>query len=78
MLPKAKPLPDMARMLTGLVGLQTATSELRTLLKRFANGQSMDVVFDAANALILHSNNDEGLRESFKSVDAYLRKVTLS
>lgn len=56
-------------------GLQTMTTGLRTLLERFANGQSMYVVFDAADALIKDAKNDEGLREWFKSVDAYLRKV---
>ncbi|KZP14441.1 hypothetical protein FIBSPDRAFT_912787 [Athelia psychrophila] len=68
---------DSHGALTGQDGLQTATSELRTLLERFAGGQSMDVVFDAANALIEDAKADEGLREWFKSVDAYLRKVLL-
>jgi hypothetical protein len=56
-------------------GLQTATSELRTLLERFANGQSMDIIFDAANVLIDDANKDEELREWFKTLNSYVRKV---
>jgi hypothetical protein len=48
-------------------GLKTATSELITLFERFANGQSMDTVPDA--------NKGAELREWFKSLDAYVRKV---
>jgi hypothetical protein len=36
------------------------------LLERFANGKSMDIIFDAANALIDDTNKDEELRELFK------------
>ncbi|KIM80670.1 hypothetical protein PILCRDRAFT_9478 [Piloderma croceum F 1598] len=49
--------------------LKTATSELRTLLKRFANGQSMVIIFDAANTLIDDANKDE------ESLNSYVRKV---
>jgi hypothetical protein len=56
-------------------GLKTATSELITLLESFANGQSMYIVFDAANALIDDANKDAELREWFKSLNAYVRKV---
>ena len=56
-------------------GLKTATSELRTLLERFANGQSMDIIFDAANALIDDANKDEELRQWFKNLNAYVHKV---
>lgn len=55
--------------------MQDAISEIRTLLERFANGQSMSVIFDAFNALADDANRDEGLRDWFKSVDAYIRKV---
>ena len=56
-------------------GLRTATLELRTLLERFANGQSMNIIFDAANALIDDANKDEELRKWFKNLNAYVRKV---
>jgi hypothetical protein len=42
--------------------LKIATSELRTLLERFANGKNMDIVFDAAKALIDDANEDTELR----------------
>lgn len=67
---------DSHAALTSDGGLQTATSELRTLLERFANGKSMDIVFDAANALIDDANKDQELRDWFKSLDAYVRKVS--
>jgi hypothetical protein len=50
-------------------GLKTATSELRTLLERFANGQSMNIIFDAANTSIDVVNNGEELREWFRSLN---------
>lgn len=56
--------------------LQQATSELRTLLERFANGMSMDVIGDAMHALWEDAQKDEELRDWFRSVDAYLRKVS--
>ena len=38
----------------------------------------MDIIFDAANALIEDTKHDEGLREWFSNVDAYVRKVRSS
>jgi hypothetical protein len=35
----------------------------------------MDIIFDAANALIEDANKDEELREWFKSLNSYVRKV---
>jgi hypothetical protein len=46
---------------------QAATSELQILLERFANRQSMDVIFDAANVLIDDANMDEELKEWFNT-----------
>lgn len=51
---------------------------LRTLLERFANEQGMDVVLDAADALIPDAKHNKGLREWFSSVDEYVRKVRAS
>jgi hypothetical protein len=56
-------------------GLKTATAELRTLLERFANGQSMDIIFDVANTLIDDAIKDEELRDWFKSLNSYVRVV---
>jgi hypothetical protein len=50
-------------------------TELRTLLERFANYKSLDVIIDAINALNDDTRRDQGLREWFQSVDAYIRKV---
>ena len=57
--------------------LKTATSELRTLLEPFANGQSMDIIFNAAN-LINNAQRDEELRNWFKELNAYICKVRSS
>lgn len=41
---------------------QSAETLLRTLLERFANGASMQPIFDAVNALYLAARNDSALR----------------
>lgn len=51
-------------------------SELRTLLERFANGASMDGVFDASNALIDDARRDEEFRNWFHRLNTYIRKVS--
>jgi hypothetical protein len=43
-------LDSKARAVMQDGGLRNATSELRALLERFANGQSMNMIFTAANA----------------------------
>ena len=50
-------------------------AELRTLLERFANYKLMDIVVDAINALVDDTRRDQGLRDWFKSIDVYIRKV---
>ncbi|KAF8263795.1 hypothetical protein EI94DRAFT_1772841 [Lactarius quietus] len=57
--------------------LHKATSQIRTLLERFANGKSMDVIIDAINTLIDDARTDEEFRRWFQSVGAYSRKVLL-
>ena len=57
--------------------LQQATTELRHLLERFANGQSIDPILDATNVLIDDANRDPEFRDWFRDVDAYIRKVCL-
>ncbi|KAI0311876.1 hypothetical protein OF83DRAFT_1068125 [Amylostereum chailletii] len=68
---------DSHGKLTSDANLQDAWSGLRLLLERFANGQSMDPIFDAVSRLIEDARNDEEFRDWFKSVDAYSRKVLL-
>jgi len=65
------------RALTGDEALKAAFYELRTLLERFANGRSLDVILDAVNLLSDDARDDEELRSWFHSVDAYIRKVLL-
>jgi len=56
---------------------QRAENELRTLLERFANGQSMQPIFDAVNQLYVDAQNDSELRHFFSELDAYIRQVLL-
>ena len=51
--------------------------QIRTLLERFADGKSMDIIIDAINDLIDDAKHDEEFRQWFQSVDAYSRKVLL-
>jgi hypothetical protein len=57
--------------------LNLAIAELRTLLERFANNKSLDLIIDAINALVDDTHRDQGLREWFKSIDVYIRKILL-
>jgi hypothetical protein len=57
--------------------LKQSVSELRTLLKRFANGQSIDPILNAFNVLVDDTCKDPELREWFKNVDSYVHKVLL-
>ncbi|KAK4699364.1 hypothetical protein P7C70_g6896, partial [Phenoliferia sp. Uapishka_3] len=54
---------------------QQAEFELRTLLERFANGQSMQPILDAVNQLYTDAKNDQELTSWFKQLDAYVRRV---
>ncbi|KAF8749124.1 hypothetical protein RHS01_10322 [Rhizoctonia solani] len=66
-----------AKNVTSDPSLRLATRELRTLLERFANGQSMDPILDATGALWDDAQKDEGLRAWFRKMDEYVRKVLL-
>jgi hypothetical protein len=57
--------------------LRQAISELRQLLERFANGQSMDLIFDAVNALNDDARRDEEFRRWFKRLHTFMRKVCM-
>jgi hypothetical protein len=43
--------------------------------ERFANGQSLDGIINAVQNLSNDAKNDEGLRNWFKELDEYVRKV---
>ncbi|KAL7283990.1 hypothetical protein ACG7TL_001263 [Trametes sanguinea] len=68
---------ESGQQLTGDGSLQQATSELRTLLERFANGKSLSIIGDAMQQLYRDAQQDEELRQWFRDVDAYTRKVLL-
>lgn len=55
--------------------LNRTSGEMRTLLERFANGKSLDGVFDAISKLWEDANNDEELRHWWDRVDKFVRKV---
>ncbi|KAF9457296.1 hypothetical protein BDZ94DRAFT_1326382 [Collybia nuda] len=57
--------------------LKNAIAEIRTLLERFANGKSMGIIVDAFNVLADDARRDQQLKNWFRSVDAYVRKVLL-
>ena len=52
---------------------QNATAELRSILERFANGQSMQPIFDSVDQLYTDAKNDDGLRSWFRELDHYVR-----
>ncbi len=56
--------------------VKEATSELRTLLERFANGRSLGTIGEAMQTLYDDAQQDEELRKWFRSVDTYVRKVS--
>ncbi|EMD31027.1 hypothetical protein CERSUDRAFT_120157, partial [Gelatoporia subvermispora B] len=68
---------DAHQQATSDNSLQQATSELRALLERFANGMSLDVIGDAMRALYDDAQQDEELRNWFHQCDAYARRVLL-
>ncbi|PFH46331.1 hypothetical protein AMATHDRAFT_70122 [Amanita thiersii Skay4041] len=57
--------------------LKLATSELRTLLERFADGMSLAIIIESVNVLVDDARRDKGLRDWFHDVHAYIRKVLL-
>lgn len=54
--------------------LQKARYELKTLLENFADGASMDDMFDAANNLIADANDDPEFSRWAKHLDQFIRK----
>ncbi|EKM56742.1 uncharacterized protein PHACADRAFT_91847 [Phanerochaete carnosa HHB-10118-sp] len=68
---------DSHQQLTSDNSLQQATSELRTLLERFANGMSLGIIGDAVHDLYEDAQKDDELRDWFKQCDAYIRKVLI-
>ncbi|KAG2367086.1 hypothetical protein BDR07DRAFT_1272922 [Suillus spraguei] len=57
--------------------LNATMSELRTLLERFANGLSMNDIFDASNALIDDARRDDEFRNWFHRLNTYIRKASV-
>ncbi|KAG6908916.1 hypothetical protein DXG01_002797 [Tephrocybe rancida] len=61
----------------GEESLKRSISEIRTLLERFANGQSMEPILDAFRALSDDARQDSELRDWFQDVNRYVHKVLL-
>ncbi|CED82968.1 Protein of unknown function DUF4449 [Phaffia rhodozyma] len=56
---------------------QQAYGEMKTLLERFADGESMDRIVDAVNNLYVDAQNDRELSAWFRKLDSYVRKCLL-
>lgn len=54
--------------------LQMAEADLKTLIERFANGTSLDDLFDSVNQIYRDADKDPELKGWFKKTDAYIRK----
>lgn len=54
-----------------------ASLQFRTLLERFANGQSMQPMWDAIDDMYTDSVNDQGLRNWYNRLNDYIHKVLL-
>jgi len=57
--------------------LNQALNELRTLLERFANGCSFQTIIEPINQLIDDAQQDESLKDWFRSCDGFMRKTLL-
>ncbi|KAH9958918.1 hypothetical protein BC827DRAFT_1135468 [Russula dissimulans] len=68
---------EAGSQVTGDDSFRTSVTQIRTLLERFANGKSMDVIIDAINELIDDAKDDEEFRQWFQAVDAYAHNVLL-
>ncbi|KAG8928965.1 hypothetical protein FRC02_006163 [Tulasnella sp. 418] len=73
----AKGSANSAGEVTDDPSLRRATSELRTLLERFANGKSLDGIENAARTLWEDAQRDEDLRNWFRELDEFVRKTLL-
>ncbi|KZT00359.1 uncharacterized protein LAESUDRAFT_732384 [Laetiporus sulphureus 93-53] len=68
---------DSHNQMTSDNSMQQATGELRTLLERFANGMSLAVIGDAMQTLYQDAQNDQELKNWFRTCDVYAHKVLL-
>ncbi|KAF1921563.1 hypothetical protein BDU57DRAFT_510437 [Ampelomyces quisqualis] len=55
--------------------LQTAETDLKTLLERFANGTSSDDLIESINQIYKDADRDPELKDWFKHLDTYIRKI---
>ncbi|KAH0165033.1 hypothetical protein KCU67_g4899, partial [Aureobasidium melanogenum] len=54
--------------------LQMAEADLKTLIERFANGTSLDDMFDSINVIYRDADNDPELKGWFTHMNKYVRK----
>lgn len=55
--------------------MKRSIREIRTLLERFADNQTMEPVIDAFNVLRDDAQRDKELRDWFKELNSYLHLV---
>lgn len=55
--------------------VQTAQRDFKVLIERFANYTSLDDLFDALNDLYADADRDPELKNYFKSINGYVRRV---
>ncbi|RXK41203.1 hypothetical protein M231_01608 [Tremella mesenterica] len=68
---------DAAGAVTEDPSLTDSTYQFRTLLERFANGRSMDGIFNALDNIYTDAKNDDQLRGWFSQLDDYVRRILL-
>lgn len=54
--------------------VETALTNFKTLLERFANSTSLDDLFDSINQIYKDADRDPDLKNWFKNLDAYIRR----
>lgn len=70
----AKDTKGEAQRTAGDTNLKKAQHELKILLENFADGTSMDDIFDAINNLVVDANNDPEFNRWWSDVDRFIRK----
>jgi len=68
---------DAAGTVANHGGVQDATLRFRTLIERFANGQSLDGVYSALDDMYSDSKNDQELRQWWSHANDYIHRILL-
>lgn len=68
---------NSASNVRGEGNIQTAETAFRTVLERFANGRPTQPILDAIDQIYTDVKNDPELKDWFKRLDSYLRRLLL-